>query len=285
MQLRLGPHVYDITTRALVMGILNRTPDSFYDAGRYWDFDDFLDQADGHVAAGADFLDVGGVKAAPGEEVTEQEELDRVVPAVVALVDRFDLPVSVDTWRASVARACYDVGAVVGNDISGFADPDYLLVAAAAEASVVACHVRLAPRVADPEPFYDDLVGDVTSYLAERARWAEQAGIPPDRIMVDAGQDLGKTESMSAELLRRSDELAALGYPVFLSVSNKGFLGWLTGREVDERVDATHAAHALGIGRGCRVLRAHDVAGAKRVAEAMDAILSHRLPEAVGAKP
>jgi len=262
------------------MGILNRTPDSFYDAGRYWDFDDFVTQAETLVTDGADFLDVGGVKAAPGEEVSEQEELDRVLPAVAALVERFDLPVSVDTWRAEVARTCYAAGASVGNDISGFADPDYLLVSAEAGASVVACHVRLAPRVADPEPFYEDLVGDVRGYLAERARWAEQAGIPADRIMVDAGQDLGKTEAMSTELLQRSDEIAELGYPVFLSVSNKGFLGWLTGRDVADRSDATNAAHALGIARGCRVLRAHDVAAARRVADAMDAILSQRLTSA-----
>lgn len=277
MQLRLGNHAYDITTRALVMGILNRTPDSFYDAGRYWAFDDFLARAEQLVAEGADFLDVGGVKAAPGEEVSEQEELDRVVPAVAALAERFELPVSVDTWRASVARECYSAGAVVGNDISGFADPDYLLEAAEAEASVVACHVRLAPRIADPEPHYDDLLEEVTTYLAERARWAEEAGIPPDRILVDAGQDLGKTGAMSAELLIESARLAALGYPVFLSVSNKGFLGWLTGADVDARLDATHAAHALGIARGCRVLRAHDVAGARRLVDAMDGILQHRL--------
>ena len=144
---------------------------------------------------------------------------------------------------------------------------------------MVACHVRLAPRVADPEPHYDDLVGEVTSYLGERARWAEQAGIPADRIMLDAGQDLGKTPAMSTELLQRSDELAALGYPVFLSVSNKGFLGWLTGREVDDRAAATNAAHALGIGRGCRVLRAHDVAAARRVVDAMDAILSAKVDD------
>ena len=129
VQLRLGSHAYDISTRALVMGILNRTPDSFYDAGRYWDFDDFVAQAETLVTDGADFLDVGGVKAAPGEEVSEQEELDRVVPAVAALVERFDLPVSVDTWTAEGARTCYAAGASVGHDISGFADPDYLLVA------------------------------------------------------------------------------------------------------------------------------------------------------------
>jgi dihydropteroate synthase len=283
VQLRLGTHSFDITTRALVMGILNRTPDSFYDSGRYWAFDDFLAKAEQLVAEGADFLDVGGVKAAPGEEVTEQEEIERVVPAVEALVERFDLPISVDTWRGSVASECYVAGAVVGNDISGFSDPSYLLEAAAGGASVVACHVRLAPRVADPDPYYDDLVGDVSAYLAERARWATDAGIPADRIMIDAGQDLGKTPEMSAELLRRSDELVALGHPVFLSVSNKAFLGWLTGLEVDRRGDATHAAHALGIAKGCRVLRVHDVAGARRVADTMDAILTQRTSELVGA--
>ncbi len=195
MFLELGPdHRFDVTSRALVMGILNRTPDSFYDGGRYWGFDDFLAQAETLVADGADFLDVGGVKAGPGPEVTVQEELDRVVPAVEALVERFDLPVSVDTFRASVLDESCRAGAVVGNDISGFADPEFLPVAARHQAAVVACHVRLAPRVPDPEPVYDDLLGDVRSFLAQRAQWALDAGIPRERIMVDAGLDLGKTQ-------------------------------------------------------------------------------------------
>ena len=276
MFVELGPHRYDVTTRALVMGILNRTPDSFYDAGRYWDFDDFLAVADKLVADGSDFLDVGGVKAGPGPEVTESEEMDRVIPAIEALRKRFDLPISVDTWRASVAHESYAAGAVVGNDISGFADPDYLHVAAEAGASVVACHVRLAPRVADPEPVYGDLMGDVSRFLSERAQWAVDVGIPPQRIMLDAGHDLGKTSEMSAELLRRSDELVDLGYPIFLSVSNKGFLGALTDAEVGDRREATLAAHALGVGLGCRILRAHDVAGTRRVADFMSALLEHQ---------
>ncbi len=173
MLVSLGPHPFDVTHRALVMGILNRTPDSFYDRGAYYDFDAFLRKADLLVADGADFLDVGGVKAGPGDEVTEAEELDRVVPAVEALRARFDLPLSVDTWRASVAGACFAAGAVVGNDISGFADPDYLAVCAAAGASVVATHIRLAPRVPDPEPIYDDVVETVCAFLADRAAAAQ----------------------------------------------------------------------------------------------------------------
>lgn len=272
----LGPHRFDIRYRALVMGILNRTPDSFFDRGDYWDFDAFLDKAQRLVDEGADFLDVGGVKAGPGPEVTEQEELERVIPAIEALATRFDLPISVDTWRASVARAAYAAGAVVGNDISGFADPDYLAAAAEAGASVVATHIRLAPRVPDPEPVYDDLVPDVCAFLADRAARAVAAGIAPERVMVDAGLDLGKSEPQSLELLRASDALVALGHPVFLSASNKRFLGALVGTEVTERREATLAAHALGIGLGCRILRAHDVRGSRRVADVMAAVLEAR---------
>lgn len=273
MILELGSTAFDVTTRALVMGILNRTPDSFFDTGSYFGFDDFLRKAEQLVAEGADFLDVGGVKAGPGPEVTVDEEIDRVVPAVEALSSRFDLPISVDTWRPRVLAACLEAGASVGNDISGFADPGYLPVAAAGGASVVACHIRTAPRVPDPEPRYEDLVADVVAFLGARGAQALAAGVPHRRIMVDAGLDLGKTEEMSAELLRRSDDLVALGFAVFLSASNKRFIGHLTGAEVDDRREATLAAHALGIARGCRILRAHDVAGSRRVADMMSELL------------
>lgn len=276
MRLVLGSTEFDITTRALVMGILNRTPDSFFDAGQYWDFDDFLAKAATLVAEGADFLDVGGVKAGPGPEVTPAEEMERVVPAVEALRARFDLPVSVDTFRASVLEECLRAGACVGNDISGFADPGYLSTAAAYGASVVATHVRIGPRIPDPEPGYGDVRREVVDFLRARGEMALAAGIPRERIMVDAGLDLGKTPAHSLELLRHSDDLVALGFPVFLSASNKGFLGELVGTEVDDRREATLGAHALGIALGCRVLRAHDVRGTRRLADTMSAVLRHR---------
>lgn len=255
------------------MGILNRTPDSFFDGGTYFDFDQFLVKAEQLVEEGADFLDVGGVKAGPGPAVGTAEEIDRVVPAVVALVERFDVPISVDTWNAVVLREALGAGAVVGNDISGFADPQYLPTCAEFEASVVATHIRLGPRIADPEPHYEDLRSEVRGFLADRAARAEAAGIPRHRIMVDDGLDLGKTESQSLELLRSSQELAALGYPAFLSASNKRFLGELLGLPVDERRLASHAAHALGIAKGCRILRSHDVRGARRTADFIAAVL------------
>jgi dihydropteroate synthase len=213
------------------------------------------------------------VKAGPGPDVDEQEELDRVIPAIEALHARFDVPLCVDTWRASVARAAFVAGAVVGNDISGFADPDYLGVCAEAGASVVATHIRLRPRVPDPEPHYDDVVTSVCDFLLDRARHAEKAGVPRERIMLDAGLDLGKSEPDSLLLLRASDRLVELGYPVYLSASNKRFLGHLLGTDVTDRSDGTNAAHALGIALGCRILRAHDVRGARRVAHVMSEIL------------
>ena len=258
------------------MGILNRTPDSFFDQGANFAFDSFLKKAEQLVLDGADLLDVGGVKAGPGEEVTEAEELDRVVSSVAEIAKRFDVPISIDTWRASVAKACFEQGAVVGNDISGFADPEYLSVASSAGASVVATHIRLKPRVADPNPEYNNLLEDVTTFLLDRAAQAHAAGIPKERIIIDAGLDLGKTASQSIRLLRGSDQLASQGYPLLLSASNKTCLGVLLDLEVGERRDASLAANALGILRGCRILRVHDVVGVVSVRDTLAQVLESR---------
>ncbi|HEX4775863.1 MAG TPA: dihydropteroate synthase [Acidimicrobiia bacterium] len=270
---RLGEQTHDLTTRTLVMGILNRTPDSFYDRGETFALDRLVARAEQLVADGADLLDVGGVKAGPGPEVGEAEELDRVVPAIDALHRRLDVPISVDTWRASVLAAACEAGAVVGNDISGFADPDYLTAAAKADASVVATHIRLRPRVPDPEPVYDDLVADVGAFLRSRALAAEQAGLAPQQIAIDAGLDLGKTPAMSAVLLRESDTLASYGYTLLLSASNKRFIGELMDLAIDERREASLASVAYGVAHGCRIVRVHDVAGSVQVCRVIGALL------------
>jgi dihydropteroate synthase len=218
-------------------------------------------------------LDVGGVKAGPGPEVSEAEETDRVVGAVEGLHRRFDLPLSVDTWRASVAAESYRVGAALGNDISGFADPDYLRVASEAGAAVVATHIRLGPRIPDPEPHYDDVVEEVAAFLWDRGQRARAAGIPDTRIVLDAGLDLGKTAAQSLELLRASSRLAGLGWPLLLSASNKTFLGVLFGQAVEERSHSTLAAHALGVSLGCRIVRAHDVKAARRTCDVLAAVM------------
>jgi dihydropteroate synthase len=267
--LSMGETTYDVNNRALIMGILNRTKDSFYEPAATYDLDQLFARAEQLVAEGADLLDVGGVKAGPGDEVGEAEELDRVVVVVRELRARFDLPISIDTWRASVAAACFDEGACIGNDISGFADPDYLKVAAAAGATVVATHIRLAPRVADPTPYYDDVTTTVCDFLVERRQWALDAGIEKDRIIVDAGLDLGKTAAQSLQLLRDSARLAALGSPLLLSASNKTFLGVMFDLEVTQRREPSLAATAVGIAGGSRVIRAHDVVGSVRIRDAL----------------
>jgi dihydropteroate synthase len=275
---RLGDRVHDLTTRTLVMGILNRTPDSFYDRGATFALDAFLRRADEVVAQGADIVDVGGVKAGPGPEVSEEEELDRVVAPIEALHDRFDVAISCDTWRAGVLDAACAAGAAVGNDISGFADPDYLPVATKHGASVVATHIRLQPRVADPEPHYDDLVRDVTAFLLERVAQAEVAGLAPEQIALDAGLDLGKTAAQSALLLRESDTLASHGYTLLLSASNKRFLGELLGLDIGERRSASLAAVAYGVAHGCRIVRVHEVSGSVQVCRMIEAILEADAP-------
>ncbi len=281
--LALGGQRFDLTHRALVMGIINRTPDSFYDRGATFDLDLLLRRADELVAEGADILDVGGVKAGPGPEVGEEEELDRVVPAIAALRDRVGTPLSVDTWRAAVASEAFAAGAVLGNDISGFADPGYLPAATAAGASVVATHIRLGPRIPDPEPVYDDVVASVADFLADRAARATAAGLSPERVVLDAGLDLGKTAEQSLLLLRASDRLAALGHPLLLSASNKTFLGRILGLEIGERGEASLAAAALGISLGCRIVRVHEVGAHRQLCRVLAAISDSRV--AAGRRP
>ena len=164
-----------------------------------------------------------------------------------------------------MAKEAYAAGAAVGNDISGFADPEYLPVAAAAGATVVATHIRLGPRIPDPEPVYDDVVEAVAAFLVERAGWARAAGLTPDRIVLDAGLDLGKTSEQSLALLRASDRLARLGYPLLLSASNKTFLGVVLGLELGDRREASLAAAAMGVALGCRIVRVHDAAAHRQL--------------------
>jgi dihydropteroate synthase len=270
---RLGDEVHDLTSRTLVMGILNRTPDSFYDKGMTFELDSLLQRAEVLVHEGADLLDVGGVKAGPGPEVGEAEELDRVVAPIAALHERFDVAISCDTWRASVLDEACKAGAVVGNDISGFGDPDYLPIAARHDASVVATHIRLKPRVADPEPHYDDLLGDVTAFLLDRAQRAEAAGLAPEQIALDAGLDLGKSPTQSAVLLRESDALASHGYTLLLSSSNKRFFGELLQLDIDARRAASLASVAYGVAHGCRIVRVHDVAGSVAVCRMVEELV------------
>jgi dihydropteroate synthase len=272
-RLRAGAHEWDLSRRALVMGILNRTHDSFFDRGRYFQLEALLRRAEQLVRDGADLLDVGARPGGVGvREVSAAEECELIGSTVAELRRRFDVPLSVDTWRSSVAATGFAEGAVIGNDMSGFSDPGYLPAAAAAGAAVVATHHRVGPQVPDPDPVYGDVVEDVRDALVALVRRAGGAGLPADRVIVDPGLDLGKSWRQSLTLLARFEVFAALGHPLLLAASNKIFLGRALGLEPHERAEASLAACTAGIDRGARIVRVHDARGARQAAELLAAL-------------
>jgi dihydropteroate synthase len=246
-----------------VMGILNVTPDSFSDGGEWLAFDNALAHAREMAAQGADLVDVGGESTRPGSlGVPEAEELARVVPVVEALAGDLGAALSVDTSKAAVARAALGAGATFVNDVTALrGDPAMAGVVAEAGCDCCLMHMLGEPRTMQHDPRYTDVVDDVRAFLEERAAFAVAAGIAPERIHVDPGIGFGKTGEHNLELLRRLDEIAALGFPVVVGASRKSFLGRLTGREdPHDRVAATVATSVLAFERGGRVFRVHDVA-------------------------
>ena len=245
---------------ALVMGVLNATPDSFSDGGRHADPDAAAAAGRAMIDAGAAIVDVGGESTRPGAAaVPAEEELRRVVP----VFDRIGgVPASVDTRRAEVARAALDRGAIVVNDVSAGADPAMFPLVAARGAGIVLLHMRGEPATMQEEPRYDDVVGEVEAFLLGRAREAERSGVRRDRILLDPGFGFGKTLAHNVALFDALPRIAAHGFPVAVGVSRKRFLGAITGRPVDRRGDATTAACAIAAYRGAALLRVHEVGGA-----------------------
>ena len=250
---RLGPV-------PLVMGILNATPDSFSDAGEHPGVVARTERGLALVDEGAGVLDVGGESGVTNRPaVTPQEEIERVVPLVERL-SAAGVAVSVDTYKPAVARAAIDAGALMVNDPSGLIDPDVAGVCADSGAALVVTHTRARPKQKLHRPHYDDVVDDVRALLCERLDLARAAGVADDRLLVCPGPDLGKDPAQTIELLRRLEEVVALGVPVLLAVSRKDFVGALTGRAPRERLGGTLAAVGHGLDRGAHVLRVHDVA-------------------------
>jgi len=268
MFLRMGPRRFDLAEHPVVVGILNRTRDSFSDRGACYDLDRLLAHAEHLVADGADVLEVGARPGGVGViDVPPNEERDLAAGTVAALRSRFDVPLGVDTTRAAVAEAAFAEGAVLGNDMSGFRDPGYLAAVARAGATVVATHIRRPPGVPDPDPVYDDLLGEVCGRLSELARAAEDAGVDGEHVVLDPGIDLGKSWQQSLELLARLGEVAALGLPVLVAVSNKIFLRRTLGLDGAPLDVATAAACALGTFGGGGVVRVHDARIGRQAAD------------------
>lgn len=267
--------VLSIGPRPLVMGIVNVTPDSFSDGGQFAAADVAIDHAVRLATDGADLLDVGGESSRPGSKpVVLEEELARVVPVVRGLAGRVTVPISVDTTKAEVARQALAAGASIVNDITaGLGDPDMMAVVRAAGAGVVLMHMRGTPETMQQDPTYADVVREVRDFLADRVQAWVSAGVPADRIAIDPGIGFGKTYDHNLALLRNLDALAALGRPVLLGVSRKGFLRQITGRPVGERLPASLAAACFCVARGsAHVLRVHDVAATVDAARVLGAL-------------
>ncbi|WP_115686338.1 dihydropteroate synthase [Corynebacterium senegalense] len=262
------------------MAIVNRTPDSFYDAGATFALDAALARADEAVARGAEIIDVGGVKAGPGEEVTPAEETERVAPLIDALRGRHpDVSISVDTWRAEVAEAAIAAGADLINDTWAGYDPELAEVAGHHRVGYVCSHTGGAtPRTRPHRVHYDDVVGDV---IAETTRLAERAaslGVPEDRVFIDPTHDFGKNTFHGLEILRHVDRLVDTGWPVLMALSNKDFVGETLGRGVGERVAGTLAATAWCAARGVAAFRVHEVAETVDVIRMTEAIAGRARP-------
>jgi len=269
--------------RAAVMAIVNRTPDSFYDRGATWADGAALDAVDLAVAEGADLVDVGGVKAGVGAEVTVDEEIRRVVPFVAAVRERHpDLTISVDTWRGAVAEAACEAGADLINDTWAGVDPALIDVAASYGAGLVCSHTGGAvPRTNPRRVAYDDVVADVIAVTTAAAERAAGRGVPRGGILIDPTHDFGKNTWHGLELLRRTDELVATGWPVLMALSHKDFIGETLDAGVDDRLAGTLAATAVAAAAGAAVFRAHQVRQTRQVLEMVASITGRRTPTAL----
>ena len=261
--------------RCLVMGIVNRTPDSFYDGGRM-DLDAAINHARTLAEQGADLLDLGAVKAGPGEPVPEDEEMRRLLPLVKALSS--DLPLSVETGRPRVAEAAIEAGAAIVNDVSGLLDPGLAEVCATAGAGLVLMHnggqIRGRPR----HPYYEDVVGSIARWWERAAALALEAGVSSASIVVDPGLDFGMTTFHSLEVMHRLEELTAGPYPVLVAPSNKDVVGETLGLEIDDRLEGTLALVALAVKARASIVRVHDVRATVRTVAMVEAVEGNRRP-------
>jgi dihydropteroate synthase len=275
---RFGAREIDFDRRIAVMAIVNRTPDSFFDQGATFALDRAVAAALAAAEAGADWVDIGGAKFAPGPEIGAEEELERVLPVVREVAAASDVAISVDTFRAAVAEACIGAGAHIVNDTTGLSDPRMAAVVAGSGASLVITHSLAAPRTPHPRPTYGDVAGEVRAFLQRRVEVAERAGIPPERLFVDPGHDLNKNTVQSLELTRRMAEITSLGLPTLAAVSNKDFIGESLGAAKSERLEGSLVAATVSAMLGARVVRMHDVPAAVAAMRMLEAILGLRDP-------
>ncbi|WP_030807196.1 dihydropteroate synthase [Streptomyces sp. NRRL F-2799] len=277
--LRLGKREFG-AREPVIMAIVNRTPDSFYDRGATFADDAALARVERAVAEGAAIVDIGGVKAGPGEEVTAEEEARRTVGFVAEVRRRFpDVIISVDTWRAEVGEAVCEAGADLLNDAWGGVDPGLAEVAARHRVGLVCTHAgRAEPRTRPHRVAYDDVMADILDVTVGLAERAVALGVPRESVLIDPGHDFNKNTRHSLEATRRLDEMVATGWPVLVSLSNKDFVGETLDRPVTERLLGTLATTAVSAWLGAQVYRVHEVAETRQVLEMVASIAGHRPP-------
>ncbi|KAB1924389.1 MULTISPECIES: dihydropteroate synthase [Micromonospora] len=279
--LRLGGHTF-APGELVVMAIINRTPDSFFDRGATYAADSALRAVERAVDEGAAIIDIGGVKAGPGADVDVAEEIRRTVDTIAAVRAAFpEVVISIDTWRAEVATEAVAAGADLLNDTWSGVDPALVRVAARTGAGLVCSHAGgLTPRTRPHRAAFTDVVADVVATVTGLAERAVAAGVRPDGILIDPAHDFGKNTRHSLEITRRLDELTATGWPVLVALSNKDFIGETLGLPVAERLEGTLAATAVSAWLGARVFRAHQVGPTRRVLDMVASIRGDRPPTA-----
>lgn len=261
------------------MAVVNRTPDSFYDQGKTFSLDRAVEAALRAAELGADWVDIGGVPFSPDTpDVSVAEEIDRVCPVVEAVATASDVVISVDTFRAEVARAAIDAGASVINDTSGLHDHAIAELVAGTAATLVITHSLAEPRKHLRRPHYDDIAAEIAAFLTQRVQLATELGVPEERIVIDPGHDLNKNTLHTLELTRRLGEIAAVGLPMLAAVSNKDFIGEALGREKEDRLIGSIAAATVSILQGARIIRMHDVAASVDTVRMVETILGFREP-------
>ncbi|HEX6208865.1 MAG TPA: dihydropteroate synthase [Actinomycetota bacterium] len=271
---KLPDRAYDCEERTLVMGVLNVTPDSFSDGGRFFDPEDAVKQALRMVEDGADIVDVGGESTRPGSDpVPPDEERRRVVPIVERLAQELEVPISIDTRKAEVAAAAVRSGATIVNDVTAGGDPEMFDVVRESGTALVLMHMKGEPKTMQEDPHYDDVVWEVRDYLAERVEAAVAAGIDREAICVDPGLGFAKTTPHSLAMMKHTDALLDLGRPVLVGPSRKSFIGDVLGTPVTDRAEGTVGAVCVMVAKGAHIARVHDVLETVRAVRVVDAIL------------
>lgn len=282
-EIRAKDRVIRFDAGSLIVGVLNVTPDSFFDGGKYVDRQAAVAHAVAMAKSGADLLDIGAESSRPGSlPIDEAEEMRRLIPVVKAVCEAVSIPVSVDTTKASVARRALEAGAAIVNDISGLRfDRDMAAVVAETGAGLVLMHMQGTPRTMQQNPVYGDVVQDVKAFFAERIEIAVKAGISTKQIILDPGIGFGKLLGHNLTLLARLREFATFRRPLMVGVSRKSFIGQVLGRSVNERLFGTAAAVAVAVAQGAALVRVHDVAEMKDVVRMVGAIVSCQ-PSVIG---